>query len=53
VLLSFAAHFILVQISDGLAAQYAVAGGGILIMSALAALLSRLDRRGTMQPRTI
>lgn len=53
VLLSFAAHFILVQISDGLAAQCAVAGGGILIMSALAALLSRLDRRGTMQPRTI
>lgn len=53
VLLSFAAHFILVQISDGLAAQYAVAGGGILIMSALAALLSLLDRRGTMHPRTI
>jgi hypothetical protein len=53
VLLSFAAHFILVQISDGLAAQCAVGGGGILIMSALAALLSRLDRRGTIRPRTI
>jgi hypothetical protein len=53
VLLSFAAHFVLVQISNDLAAQCLVAAGGILIMSALAALLSRLDRRGTAHPRTI
>jgi hypothetical protein len=53
VLLSFAAHFILLQISDGLAAQTLVAIGGILLMSAFAALLSRLDRRGTAHPRTI
>jgi hypothetical protein len=53
VLLSFAAHFVLVQISNGLAAQCLVAAGGILIMSVLAALLSGLDRRGTAHPRTI
>ena len=53
VLLSFAAHFVLVQISNDLAAQCLVVVGGILIMSALAALLSRLDRRGTTHPRTI
>ena len=53
VLLSFAAHFILVQISDGLVAQLLVAAGGILILSGLAALLSRLDRTGTAHPRTI
>jgi len=53
VLLSFAAHFILVQISDGLAAQIVAVAGGILILSVLAALLSRLDRRGTAHPRTI
>jgi hypothetical protein len=53
VLLSFAAHFVLVQISSGLAAQILVATGGILIMSASAALLSRLDRTGTAHPRTI
>lgn len=53
VLLSFAAHFVLVQISNDLAAQCLVAAGGILIMSTLAALLSRLDRRGTAHPRTI
>jgi hypothetical protein len=53
VLLSFAAHFVLVQISSDLAAQCLVAASGILIMSALAALLSRLDRRGTAHPRTI
>jgi len=53
VLLSFAAHFILVQLSDGLVAQIVAAAGGILLMSALAALLSRLDRTGTAHPRTI
>ncbi len=53
VLLSFLGHFILVQISDDLAAQILVAAGGILILSALAALLSRLDRRDTAHPRTI
>lgn len=53
VLLSFAAHFVLVQISNDLAAQCLVAACGILIMSALAALLSGLDRRGTAHPRTI
>jgi hypothetical protein len=51
--LSFAAHFILVQLSDGLVAQIVAAAGGILLMSALAALLSRLDRTGTAHPRTI
>ena len=53
VLLSFAGHFVLVQISNAFAAQCLVAAGGILIVCALAALLSRLDRRGTAHPRTI
>lgn len=53
VLLSFAAHFVLVQMSNDLVSQVLVAAGGIAVMSALAALLSRLDRRGAAHPRTI
>jgi hypothetical protein len=53
VLLSFAAHFVLVQMSNDLVSQLLVAAGGIAVMSALAALLSRLDQRGVAHPRTI
>lgn len=53
VLLSFAGHFLLVEVSAGLAMQILVAIGGMAIMSALAALLSRADRSGTAHPRTI
>ena len=53
VLLSFAAHFVLVQISNGLAAQCLVAAGGILMHERIGRPAVRLDRRGTAHPRTI
>jgi hypothetical protein len=53
VLLSFAAHFILVQVSNDFVTQSLVAAGGIAAMCALAALLVLLDRRGVAHPRTI
>jgi hypothetical protein len=49
VLLSFAAHAILIDVSGGFAAQLAVSMAGIAVMVVAATLLtweSRFDRRG-------
>lgn len=53
VLLAFAAHAVLILVSNALSIQIAVTVTGIILMSVVAALLSRLDRSLQSHPRTI
>jgi hypothetical protein len=53
VLLAFAAHAVLTLVSNTLSAQIIVTVAGIIAMSVVAALLSRLDRSLQSHPRTI
>ncbi len=53
VLLAFAAHAVLTLVSNTLPAQIIVSVAGIVAMSVVAALLSRLDRSLHSHPRTI
>ncbi len=53
VLLSFAAHAILSMGWDGLALQTLFSAAGIAILAAAANFFARIDRTGTVHPRTL